>query len=33
LNFINSTNDSEVSFIPKKLKKRGFFEKLFHLFE
>ena len=33
LNFINSINDSEVNVIPKKLKKTGFFEKLFHLFE
>ena len=33
LNFINSRNDSEVNVIPKKVKKTGLFEKLFHLFE
>ena len=33
LNFINSINDSEVNVIPKKVKKTGFFEKLFHLFD
>tara|TARA_B100000579_G_scaffold438048_1_gene471397 strand:- start:1012 stop:2193 length:1182 start_codon:yes stop_codon:yes gene_type:complete len=33
LNFITSLNDSEVNIVPKKLKKTGFFEKLFDLFE
>ena len=33
LNFIKSINDSEVNVIPKKVKKTGFFEKLFHFFE
>ena len=33
LNFVNSRNDSEVNVIPKRLKKTGFFEKLFNLFE
>jgi hypothetical protein len=33
LNFVNSRNDSEVNVIPKKVKKTGLFEKLFHLFE
>ena len=33
LNFTKTINDSEVNVVPKKLKKIGFFEKLFHLFE
>ncbi len=33
LNFVTSLNDSEVNIVPKKPKKIGFFEKLFHLFE
>ena len=33
LNFTKTINDSEVNVVPKRLKKIGFFEKLFHLFE
>ena len=33
LNFTKTINDSEVNVVPKKHKKIGFFEKLFHLFE
>ena len=32
LNFISAKNNYEVNIVPKKLKKTGFFEKLFHLF-
>ena len=32
-NFLNNANLYEVSFMTKEPKKRGFFEKLFHLFK